>query len=138
MKESGKEEGDYFVLTGSPGSSVNRPNRFTGKVYILTGPEAYSAATLFVAMAKCYTQSIIVGEETGQPLISNGDLSRYKLPDSEMYLYTSHSIYYLPCAANTFDGVPDIEVKMTLDDLLNDADTYLNYTIKLIRQIEND
>ena len=94
---------------------------------------------MFVAMANCYTSSVVVGEETGQPLISNGDISRHKLPNSGMDLYTSHSIYYLPCAENKKDGVkPDIEVKMTLDDLLYEKDKYLDYTVDLIKQQKND
>ena len=135
IEESGVYEGEYFILSKIPQTSFIRPNLFRGNIYILTGSKAYSAATMFVAMASCYTSSVIVGEETGQPMISNGDISRHKLPNSGMNLYTSHSIYYLPCAKNKPDGVkPDIEVKMTLDDLLYDKDKYMDYTVDLIKQ----
>ena len=136
LKEDGVREGEYFVLFKKPQKSVARSNRFKGKVYVLTGPRAYSASTMFAAMAKCYSDAIIVGEETGQPLISNADISRHKLPDSSMYLYTSHSIYYFPCALNRQEGVkPDIEVKMSLNDLLNDHNKYLEYTVGIINSM---
>jgi len=133
--DEGKQKGDYFVVSKKPRPPIGKSNRFKGNVYILTGPRAYSAATMFIAMAKCYTNSIIVGEETGQPLISNGDISRFKLPNSGMYLYTSLSIYYLPCARNKHDGVkPDYEIRLTKEDLLYDVDKYLEFAIQLIKQ----
>ncbi len=139
MREHGKQEGEYFIVTMKPVSPVYHPNRFRGNVYILTGPRAYSAATLFVSMARCYTDATIVGEETGQPLISNADFSRHKLPNSGLNLFTSHSIYYMPCAGNRNDGVkPDIEVKRNLDDLLNETDRYLGFTLDLIKQKQSE
>ena len=135
--DEGERHGEYFVISKKPQTPVNKSNRFSGNVYILTGPKAYSAATMFVAMAKCYTNSIIIGEETGQPLISNGDISRFKLPNSDMFIYTSLSEYYFPCAKNNNDGVkPDYEVQLTTKDLLNDVDKYLEFAIKLIEQSE--
>lgn len=134
LKEEGERKGDYFILTKKPEPRVSKSNQFTGNVYILTGPRTYSASAMFAAMAKCYTDAVIVGEETGQPLISNGDISRHKLPNSGMNLYTSHSIYYFPCAENEQEGVrPDIEVRLSLYDLLWNTDKYLEYTMELIK-----
>lgn len=131
----GKTEGDFFVMTPELQMPVNRANHYKGKVYILTGPTAYSAATLFVAMAKCYSDAIIIGEETGQPLISNGDLSRHDLRFSGFALYSSLSTYYMPCYKNDKEGVKsDIEVIMTLEDLLEDNNKYLDQTLQMIRE----
>ena len=130
LKEQGMQEGAYFVLSRKPEDPVKRSNRFNGKVYVLAGPRTYSTSTMFAAMAKCYSDAIIVGEETGMPLISNGDITRIKLTHSGMNLYSSMSVYHLPCAENEQDGVkPDIEVKMSLEDLLNGTNSYLEYTI---------
>jgi hypothetical protein len=139
LEEEGERKGEYFVLSKKPQAPASRSNRFEGDVYILTGPRAYSASTMFVATAKCYTDAVIVGEETGQPLISNADLSRHRLPNSGMYLYTSHSTYYLPCSWNRQEGVkPDIEVPMSLQDLLNDRNSYLEYTVGLLKTPDRD
>jgi C-terminal processing protease CtpA/Prc len=42
---------------------ISRPNQFKGKVYILAGSRTYSASSMFAAIAKCYTDAIIVGEK---------------------------------------------------------------------------
>lgn len=136
--ESKKTEGiirdGYFIqefLTHKP-----KPNNFSGTTYILTGTSSYSTATCFPAAAKCYQNAIIVGEESGQPLLSNGDLNRFKLTHTELTCYTSLSQIYMPCNNNdTEKGViPDYTVKPSLDDLLNDKDYILEYTLKLIRE----
>lgn len=134
-KDQGKQEGDYFVISKNPMPPIEKSNKFQGNLYVLTGPGTYSASTMFAAIVKCYSDALIVGEETGMPLISNGDISRYKLPNSGMNIYTSHSIYYLPCAENEHDGVkPDYEVPLTLPDLLDEKNKYLDFTIDLIKQ----
>ena len=102
------QEGKYFILSKTPAMPVNRANRFDGKVYILISPRTYSASTMFAAMAKCYSDAVIIGEETGMPLISNADITRSKLPYSGMNIYTSMSIYYLPCAENMQNGMKEI------------------------------
>ncbi len=136
--ESKKEEGiindGYFIqefLTHKP-----KPNNFSGTTYILTGTSSYSTATCFPAAAKCFQNAIIVGEESGQPLLSNGDLNRFKLTHTKLTCYTSLSKIYMPCNNNdTEKGViPDYTVSPSLDDLLNDKDYTLEYTLKLIRE----
>lgn len=133
-KSEGYVENDYFVQEFSTHNS--RPNRFTGSVYILTGPLSYSTGTCFPAAAKCYHNASIVGEETGQPLLSNGDLNRFTLTNTKLTCYTSLSIIHMPCNNNDIiKGVlPDYYVTPTLDDLLNDKDYTLEYTLKLIRE----
>jgi C-terminal processing protease CtpA/Prc len=124
----------YFIqefLTHKP-----KPNNFSGTTYILTGTSSYSTATCFPAAAKCYQNAIIVGEESGQPLLSNGDLNRFKLTHTKLTCYTSLSRIYMPCNHNDAEKgvIPDYSVMPTLDDLLNDKEYILEYTLKLIRE----
>lgn len=116
--------------------STDRNNRFKGTTYILTGMNSYSTATFFSASAKCYGTAIIVGEEAGQPLVSNGGLDKFVLPYTKLTSYTSLSIFYMPCNNNdTINGVmPDYYVAPLLEDLLNDKDYTLEYTLTLIRE----
>jgi hypothetical protein len=136
--ESKKSEGyvkdDYFIQEFSTHNS--RPNRFTGTVYILTGPLSYSTGTCFPAAAKFYHNAVIVGEVTGQPLLSNGDLNRFTLSNTKLTCYTSLSKIYMPCNNNNSNNgvIPDYIVTPSLDDLLNDKDYTLEYTLKLIRK----
>lgn len=136
--ESKKSEGfikdGYFIQEFLTHNS--QPNRFTGTVYILTGPLSYSTGTCFPAAAKCFQNATIVGEESGQPLLSNGDLNSFTLTNTKLTCYTSLSTIYMPCNNNqTMKGVlPDYNVIPTLDELLNDKDYTLEYTLKLIRE----
>jgi len=97
---------------------------------------SYSAGTCFPAAAKFYHNAVIIGEETGQPLLSNGDLSRFVLPNTNLFCFTSLSVYYMPGNnTNTTNGlIPDYTVTPSLEDLLYDKDYTLEHTLKLIRE----
>jgi len=140
--ENKKTEGfiqDGFFIQEYPEHSVDRENRFSGLTYILTGPRSYSTGTCFSAAAKCYQNAIIVGEESGQPLLSNGDRNQFSLPETKMVCVTALSTVYMPCNNNDqINGVlPDFNVTPTLDDLLNDREYTLEYTLELIKENKN-
>lgn len=133
-KTEGVIKDGYFIqefLTHKP-----KPNTFPGTTYILTGTSSYSTATCFPAAAKCFQNAIIVGEESGQPLLSNGGLDRFNLTHTKLTCYTSLSKIYMPCNNNDIENgvIPDYIVTPSLDDLLNDNDYTLEYTLKLIRE----
>lgn len=137
-KSEGYLKGDYFIQE-FPTHTTVRNNRFTGTTYILTGPLSYSTGTCFPASAKCYHSAFIVGEETGQPLLSNGDLNRFILTNTQLTCFTSLSKIFMPCNNNdSIKGVlPDYNVTPSLDDLLNDKDYTLEYALTLIREKKN-
>ena len=134
-KTQGYIKEGYFIQEYQKHPSL-RESRFSGSTYILTGPLSYSTGTCFSAAAKCYHNAFIVGEESGQPLLSNGDRNQFELPETKMFCITALSTIYMPCNNNDqINGVfPDYEVTPTLDDLLNDKDYTLEYTLKLIRE----
>lgn len=134
-KAEGYIQAGYFIQEYSKHSS-DRKNRFSGLTYILTGPLSYSAGTCFPAAARCYQNAFIVGEESGQPLVSNGDMNQFSLPETKISYVSAQSIVYMPCNNNDqINGVlPDFNVTPTLDDLLNDREYTLEYTLKLIRE----
>lgn len=140
--ESKKSEGyikdDYFIQEFSP--HKNRENNFNGMVYILTGPLSYSTGTCFPAAAKTSQNAIIVGEETGQPLISNGNLNRFTLTNTKLTCFTSLSKIYMPGNnGNTMKGVvPDYLVVPGLEELLSDENYTLKYVLGLIRKNKRD
>ena len=125
----------YFIQEYHKHPSV-RENRFSGSTYILTGPLSYSTGTCFPAAARCYQNAFVVGEESGQPLLSNGDQNQFMLPETKMFCITALSTVYMPCNNNDqINGIfPDYEVTPTLDDLLNDTEYTLEYTLDLIRK----
>ena len=133
-KQEGIIKNGYLIQEYNTHKS-DRKNKFSGTTYILTGPLSYSAGTCFPASAKCYSTAYIVGEESGQPLLSNGDLDKFILKNTQIACVTSLATIYMPCNNNDrIKGViPDYYVIPSLDDLLNDRDYTLEYTLKLIR-----
>ena len=127
---------DGYFIEEYPKYSTARKDRFMGSTYILTGPLSYSTGTCFPAAAKYYKTALIVGEESGQPLLSNGDQNQFMLPGTKMVCITALSKVYMPGHNNDkVTGVlPDFEVNPTLGDLLNDKEYALQYTLKLIRK----
>lgn len=137
--EDKKSEGtiqDGYFIEEYPRHTSDRKNRFTGSTYILTGPLSYSTGTCFPAAAKNNKTAFIVGEESGQPLLSNGDQNQFILPGTKMFCITALSRVYMPGHNNDeVTGVlPDYEVTPTLDVLLDDKEYTLEYTLKLIRE----
>ncbi len=133
-KGSGFMQDGYYIKEYTIHYST-KPNPYTGPTYIITGPLSYSAATCFPAAAKHYGDAIIVGEESGQPLLSNGGQSSFTLPNTNTTCITSLSTIYMPGHNNDrIHGVrPDYEVRPTLSDLLNDTEYLLEYTLRLIK-----
>ncbi len=132
-KSNGIIEDGYLVIDYQPVSPVKREKMFKGKTYILMNEKTSSAATYFVSAIKCNHIAILVGKEAAQPLISNGDVTKFRLPNTELACYSSMSTYYFPCAKNSDDSVqPDHEVKLTIEDLLNDTDKCLEYVLEII------
>jgi len=134
-KTKGTIQDGYFIEEYAKHSS-DRKNRFSGKTYILSGPRSYSTGTCFSAAAKCCQNAFIVGEESGQPLLSNGDQNQFVLPETNMSCVTALSIVYMPCNNNDQNrGVlPDYPYAPSLDDILNDREYTLEYTLKLLRE----
>ena len=134
-KSNGIIEDGYLVIDYKPVSPAKRENMFKGKTFILMNQKTSSAATYFVSAIKCNHIAILVGKEAAQPLISNGDLTKFRLPNTKLACYSSMSTYYLPCAENRNDSVkPDYEVKLNIEDLLNDRDKYLEYVLEIINK----
>ena len=136
-KESLGSIQDGYFMEEYPKHASERNNRFSGSTYILTGPLSYSTGTCFPAAAKCNQTAFIVGEETGQPLVSNGDQNQFQLPGTKMFCITALSKVYMPGHNNDeVNGVlPDYKVTPTLEDLLNDNEYTLEYALKLIRKV---
>ena len=136
-KSKGIIKDGYLILEYPMNQPVKRQNMFRGKTYVLVNHGSSSAATYFASAVKCNELGILVGEEAPQPLISNGDLIRFRLPNTKLMCYSSMSTYYFPCAENRDDSViPDFEVKYSVEDLLNGQDRCLEYTLDLIDKEE--
>lgn len=97
---------------GGGNNFVNRPlleaiTRATqnrrGQLFVLTGPETFSAAMIFAAQLERYTHAIFVGEPTGSSPNFVGETTFVALPNtgirlslSNLYWQTSHATDFRP------------------------------------------
>jgi len=88
-----------------------RKYRFTGKLFVLTGPGTFSTAANFAATIKDVGAGKIVGEETGGLASSYGDVFSLELPNSGLDLGVSYKYFLRTGGFDDGRGVaPDIEI----------------------------
>jgi C-terminal processing protease CtpA/Prc len=136
-----EKNGKFYQDETSDDHKIRTPNQnaFNGNIYLLISPKVASAGSLFAAMLAGNENTITVGEETmGGYYGHNGHFPlSYKLPKSKIVL--TFSIVNLeqdvPKKENQkyYRGIiPDYEITQTFDDYLKNADTQMNFTMKLI------
>lgn len=135
------KEGDRWVLTHDENEHLMVPNKkgFKGKTYVLVGGKTFSAGSSFALF--CKNEGItLVGEETGGGyyLQTGGYPIIYTLPHSKIKVLTSFvgiSRYTKNKTVNKGSGIlPDAEVPLTVQDLIDGKDGPLDY---VLRQIED-
>lgn len=114
----------------------SRRNHFDGNVYILTGPNSFSAAAIFARTLKGQSNVTLVGEETGGAAYGN---SAWFIPD--VRLPETGIRFRLPKFRLVIDrnaikdgrGVlPDIEVKTTHLSVIENRDPKIDAVRQLI------
>lgn len=114
-------------------------NNFKGQIYLLISQRIASAGSLFASLVAGNTNAIVIGEETmGGYFGHNGHTPiEYELPNTK--IKTQFSIVNLeqdvPKKPNQIFGrgiIPDHEVKQSFEDFMQNRDTQLEYTLKLI------
>lgn len=116
---------------------IPHKKKFEGKVYVLIGGKTFSAGSSFALF--CKNQGItLVGEETGGSYYTQtgGYPIIYTLPNSKIKVLISFvkiSRYTKDETVKKGSGiVPDIEIPLTVKDLIDSKDSQLNYVIKQI------
>jgi C-terminal processing protease CtpA/Prc len=116
-------------------------NTFKGQIYLLISPRVASAGSLFASLVAAKTNAIIIGEETmGVYFGHNGHTPiEYELPNTK--IKTQFSIVNLeqdvPKKPNQIFGrgvIPDVVVKQSFDDFMENRDTQMEYVLKLIEK----
>ncbi len=88
------------------------PNRFDGKIYLLTSWRTFSSAANFAQCFKHYKMGTIVGEETGGWIVCYGDKVTTELPNTKMPLSVSTKKFYTVGSSNKdLQGIlPDVRM----------------------------
>lgn len=117
------------------------PLAFSGKIYLLVSPAVASAASLFAAMIKSEGAATVIGEETmggyyghtghnkvNYRLPGTGIAFRISVVDIEQFVTPKENI---PFGVGV---LPDITVRQTLSGFMNNHDTVLDTTLRLIKK----
>lgn len=106
--------------------------RFIGKVFVLINRYDMSQAVLTAAMVQDYKFGILVGEETADYSSLFGSVHTFKLPNTELVVQYPKAFIVRPNGDEKAKGViPDYKVD---EDIFNDNDEILEYTLDLIRK----
>jgi C-terminal processing protease CtpA/Prc len=111
------------------------PLRFQGKLYLLIGPDTYSAAITFATILQDYDLAILIGEETITPASYCGYVSDpVALPRTHLLYQCPASCYIRPNGLYDDRGViPDVVIETTFQDRIDGRDPVLAYTLDMIR-----
>lgn len=110
--------------------------RYTGKLYLLIGPDTFSAAMMFAMILQDYDLALLIGEETrdSASFCANVTSEMLPLPRTGLLYLCSRECFVRPSGVVDDRGVvPDILVETTIEDQIAGIDPVLNYTLELIR-----
>ncbi|MFU8796323.1 MAG: S41 family peptidase, partial [Dehalococcoidia bacterium] len=110
-------------------NSVGDP--FTGDVFVLIGNQTFSAGNWIAVVFLDNNLGTVIGEPTGNAPSSFGDMISFQLPNSGFVLGVSYKYFTRPDPANDPEDslYPDILVKKTLNDIVDDTDPVIDYLI---------
>lgn len=139
---SAKEENGRWLLTEDHAQPEMIPYKkpFKGKVYVLIGGNTFSAASAFALSAKNDKYITLVGEETGGGYYFHTSQysALYELPNSKIMVrmpFVKIDKYVLDNIVPKGSGIiPDMEVALTVEDLINGKDSQLDFIVKHIRK----
>lgn len=136
LLQSKKKDGKIYNVTKQTKLQSPDPLAFKGQIYVLINGVSFSASSIISTNLHGSKRATFVGEETGGSY--NGTVAGiYKstyLPNSELFVPVWMMYIDSPYKQEPFGyGIkPDIEVKPTLEDFLNEKDTVLERALQEI------
>ena len=115
------------------------PNESKNKPYILINGKCFSTTGHFCSLVKENNLGIFVGEETGATYTCNDNSKNYTLKNTDLSLRVARRIYKTTAGTLTSKHgiLPDHRVIPDIDNFLNNTDTVLSYTLRLIEKASN-
>ncbi len=109
------------------------PVRYNGPVYLLIGAATFSSAMLCALAAKDYGLATLVGEETGEPANSTGELYSGMTPRIGLDFGFTTKYFWAPKPHPDGQGVlPDVRIVPSEADLRAGRDPVLEYAVRRI------
>ncbi|MEZ4641791.1 MAG: S41 family peptidase [Chloroflexota bacterium] len=110
--------------------------RYEGKLYLLLGPDTFSAAIILATILQDYDLALLIGEETGDSASFCAQIpsEMLALPRTGLLYNCSRSCQVRPSGVRDDQPVvPDIIVKTTIADEIANYDPVMAYTLEMIR-----
>ncbi len=115
-------------------------NNYKGQVYVLIDGGSFSNSGIFSEVIQKYKRATLIGSQTGGNAIKlTGGRGFLEMPNTKiMFLKATHQ-HIISDLPNTGRGaIPDIEIKPTLQELIDNFDAVLNFAIKRIENGETE
>ncbi len=104
------------------------PVRYDGPVYLLISTRTFSSAMSCALAAKDYGLATIVGEETGEPVNSTGEVYTLTTPSIGLRAYLTTKVFFPPKPQPIGQGVlPDVSISATPEDRAAERNPALDY-----------
>ena len=114
----------------------NAAQGFQGKLYLLIGPQTFSAAITFSTILQDYGAATLIGEETKDvaSYCANITMGGTPLPRTGLFHTVSKTCFVRPSGVLDDNHViPDIIVRTTIEDQITGNDPVLENTLNIIR-----
>lgn len=133
LKAHRTNEGELKLNLKSSKLTQPKPLNYKNKIYVITDGLTFSAAAIISSHLKGRNRAVFVGDETGGTFNGTvaGVMPIVKLPKSKLKLRVG-LMTIKPKQQTKVDGygvLPDIPIKPTELDFLNDNDVELNYIL---------
>ena len=131
-------EGSYDVLHHpNLGIQQHSKHTYTGQVYVLINGASFSTTSEFLSIMHNKTNAVFIGEESGGGYYSNcsGLIPVMTLPNSKIRINIPLMHYCMDVYGYPYldkGVVPNHFVQPTINDIINNLDTELEFTKKLI------
>jgi len=133
VAEHSIQMGSNVHLEGKLKDPGTNPWRFQGQVFLLIGPQTYSAGVTFSAAVKHYGLATLVGQTTVDSPANYGIAYGFKLPHSGLAAMAATGFIVAPGAQKGCGGVvPHHVVRQSVEDTANEIDSVLEFTRGLI------
>jgi hypothetical protein len=133
------EEGTYD-LKFHPNLGMQKPIPpiYKGKVYVLLNGNSFSGTGECTSLMHFHKVATFIGEECGAGYYGNtsGFMPMLTLPNTQIRLRIPMIRYTMAVSGYPEDRgiIPDYPVQPTIEDLLNDRDTVMEFTLDLIKK----
>jgi len=101
----------HSALDANLQQPAENPLRFHGRAVLLIGAGTLSSAMECAVAAKDYELATLVGEETGDPVVSTGEIYATNAPETGLHCTFTTKVFFGPKARPDGQGVlPDVEI----------------------------